>query len=119
MAVATVVDLTIDFNADALSTVDLSSWDWAVLQLVTPSAAIAFTASNDDGSITGVEQGNSTLAINFTAVQGTNLATGTAETTSATATGMWRFPIIGRFLRLSGAGGTTAAKILLYLQKIS
>jgi len=118
MAVATVVDLTIDFNADAAATIDLSSWDWAVVQLVSPSAAISFTASNDDGSITGVETGNSALAGNFTAAQGTNIATGTAET-SGSATGLWRFPIIGRFLRLTGSGGTISSKILVYLQKIA
>jgi hypothetical protein len=116
MALATVLDISIDFNADGIATIDLSSWDWAVVQLVSPSGTVNFLASNDDGAQTGIQQGNSSLATNFTAVQGVNLATGVGAT-SANASSLFRFPIVGRFLQLSG--GQPASKILVYLQKIA
>lgn len=115
---STVFDASANFQAGGtgLQNIDLSGWDYCVVQLVGPSGTINFLSSNDDGSVTGQIQGGPLTAINFTAVQGTNLATGAAATSGGVA-GLWKFSGIGRFLQLSGSG-ITATKILVYLSKI-
>lgn len=115
MAISTVFDATADFNLNGVKNIDMSGWDTCVIQLVTPVAGISFLSSNDDGSITGQVQGGPLSALNFTAVQAVNLATGVAATSGA-ATGLWKISGAGRFIQLLGA--TTAAKILVYLSKI-
>jgi hypothetical protein len=116
--ISTVFDATTNFQAGgtSLQNIDLSGWDYCVVQLVGPSGSINFLSSNDDGSITGSVQGGPLTSANFTAVQGVNLATGAAATSGGVA-GLWKFSGIGRFLQLSGTG-ITATKILVYLSKI-
>lgn len=115
---STVFDASANFQAGgtSLQNIDLSGWDYCVVQLVSPSAAINFLSSNDDGSVTGSVQGGPLTAVNFTAVQGTNLSTGVAATSGA-ASGLWKFNVVGRFLQLSGTS-VTATKVLVYLAKI-
>lgn len=116
MAVATTLDVTESFNADNAFVQDMSGWDYAVVQLVAPSGTVNFTATNDGGAVQSVTDGNSSLAINFTAVQGVNLATGAAGTSLAAA-GLMKFNVVGRYLQLAGVG-ITATKVLIYLHKI-
>lgn len=115
MALQDVQDLTDDFNANSIATVDIGGWNEAVVQLVTPTGTVNFTTSSDSGAITGVSDGNATSAINFTAVTGTNLANATGVTSLA-ASGQVKFSGIGRYLRLAGTG-VTATKVLLRLFK--
>lgn len=117
MALSTVLDISNDFNLSSSKNIDVSGWDSITIQLVTPSGAINFLTTNDSGAIQGVTDGNAFTAANFTAMQATNLATGVAATSGA-ATGLWRTNAFGRFLQLSGTS-VTAAKILIYLSKIS
>jgi|SRR6185437_11438563 len=112
-----VLDITAQFKADTLYTLDLSNWDYAVIQLVMSAGTITFNATNDGGGVTGVTDGNSRSVGNLIAVQVTNLNTGTAVT-SATASGLYRAGVVGRYLQLTGAAAT-ASKILVYLSKIS
>lgn len=113
------VDIVIDISssfvtgADLAYNIDTGGWDYAVVQLVNPSGAISFSSSNDGGSVGAYE--NATSALNFTAVQGTNLASGTAVT-SLNATGLVKFNVVGKYLRLSGSA--TADKVLVRLAKI-
>jgi hypothetical protein len=108
------LDLTNDFNVAGLATIDVGEWDWITVQLVTPAGTVTFSTSNDGGAAQAVTDGNAASAINFIAIQGTNLNTGTTGTTLA-ASGLMRFAVIGRYLQLSG---TTAAKVLVKLSKI-
>jgi len=113
-----VLDITAQFKADTLYTLDLSNWDNAVIQLVGLSAGtITFNATNDGGGVTGVTDGDSRSVGNLIAVQVTNLNTGTAVT-SATGAGLYRAGVVGRYLQLTGSG-VTITKILVYLSKIS
>lgn len=118
MAISTTIDVSSTFATGGSSSVnlDLSGWDTAVVQLVSPSGAINFLSSNDGGQVTGVSDGNATSAINFTAVQGTNLATGSAAT-SGSASGLWKISGFGRYIQLSGSS-ITATKVLVELSKI-
>lgn len=111
-----VLDLSQSFVSGASSsyTIDMGGWDYAIVQLVNPSGAVNFTSSNDGGDISSYE--NAVSALNFTAVQGTNLATGTAVT-SLNASGLVKFNVVGKFLKLAGSS-VTADKVLVRLAKI-
>ncbi len=115
MALSETIDITQQFNIANIYTKDASGWDSITVQLVNPSASVAFTTSNDSGAIAGVSDGNPTAAINFTAVEGVNLATNAAVTALAAA-GVVRFNAFGRYLRLTSSGD--ADKIILTVNKI-
>lgn len=118
MGMSKIIDATADFNADSKVVVDISEWDNVVVQLESPGALINFNASNDSNAITGITDGSALSAIQFQPIQATNLATG-ASVTSSSISGMFRFGIVGKFLQLIAAGGTTATKILILFYKIS
>lgn len=115
--ISTYLDVTSDFNTNNAKVIDVSGWDWIVAQFVAPSGTINITASNDSGDITGAIDGNPATAANFTAVQMTKLADGTAVTSIAAA-GLYKVGVTGRFLKF---GGTSAAatKVVVQLAKIS
>lgn len=115
MAAQQVIDITADFNANSIATIDIGGWNDAIVQLVSPTGAISFLTSSDSGAVTGVSDGSAASAINFTAVTGTNLATATGVT-SLNSSGQVKFSVIGQYLRLSG-GSATATKILVRLFK--
>lgn len=117
MAVQQILDLTADINADGRSTVDIGGWDYAIIQLVTPTSTATFQTSNDGNDVQGVSDGNAASATNFIDVQGTNLNTGSGVTTLA-ASGLVKFSYIGRYLRIIGPG-LTVTKALLRLFKIT
>jgi hypothetical protein len=83
------------------------------------NGAIIVYGSNDSG-YGFVTQGNASLAINFTPVQVTNLATG-AAVNSISAAGLYKYDVNAQFMRLQGspaAAGTNVYKILLFNSKI-
>lgn len=109
-------DVTLLFNSTGVYNMDVGEWDYIIVQLVGPTGTVTFNASNDGGGVTGETDGNATSAINFTAVQATSLATGTAATTTAAA-GMFKIQVPGKYLQLSSPG-QTATKVLVYCAKI-
>ena len=112
------VDFTADFKAGAGNlNIDVTGWDWVTVQIVSPSSAVAFKTTNDDGSISGSISGNAKAATNWITCQGIDLSSGSGVTTTATSTINVRFPVIGRFLQLSSSGAT-ATKVLVYYSKI-
>lgn len=117
MAVDKVLDVTGKFNADGQVIMDIGGFDYADVQLVSPTGTINFENSNDSGAVTGVSDGSAASAINFVAVQGTNLGSGSAVT-SLNASGVVKFNGVARYLRLIGSG-VTAEKILVRLYKIN
>lgn len=117
MAISTTLDITSEFNSVGHKNVDMSGWDSMTIQLVSPTGTITFNGSNDDGSVTGSVQGNANSAINWTAIQATNLNTGSGSTTGAVS-GLWRISAFPRFVQLTGSS-VTASKIILYFSKIS
>jgi hypothetical protein len=97
--ISTVVDATESFNANGSFYQDLSGWDSAVVQFVTPSASIAFSTTNDDGSITGQLLPAPEVPINWVTVLGINLTTKT-DVSSLAVSGIVKFDIIGKYLKL-------------------
>jgi hypothetical protein len=63
-----------------------------------------------------VQDGNATLAINFTAIQAKNLATGTSAG-SFNAAGNYQVDVNARFLKIAG-GGADVYKMILFHSKI-
>jgi hypothetical protein len=97
--ISTVVDATDSFNANGSYYQDLSGWDSAVVQFVSPSASIAFTTTNDDGAVTGQLLPAPEVPINWVSVSGVNL-TSKADVTSIAASGLVAFGIIGKYLKI-------------------
>lgn len=113
MGLNKMLDLTIPYTNNGFVNIDVGMWDNVEVQIVGPTGTVSFNASNDSGAITGITDGNATSAKNFTAIQGTNLATGTAVTTTAAA-GTFKFPVTARYLQLTGGGPLTELLIMLY-----
>src|SRR5574337_100988 len=117
MSLARYLDVTSKVNATGGAILDIGGWDFADLQLDTPTGQINFETSNDSGAITGVSDGSEASADNFLSVQGTNLGTGSSVSSLSTS-GIVKFNGIGRYLKVYGAG-QTVAKALLRLYKIN
>ena len=98
--ISTIVDATESFNANGSFYQDLSGWDSAVVQLVTPSEAIAFFSTNDNGFINGQLLPAPEVPINWIPVLGVNLTTKTDIATISTS-GLVAFGIIGQYLKIS------------------
>jgi len=114
--ISQVIDFTADFNASSGKNIDCSGWDWITVQIITPSSAISFKTTNDDGSVMGTVQGNANTAKNFLTCQGTDLSSGSGVTSTAASANI-RFPVIGKFLQLTGTSATVV-KLLVYYSKI-
>jgi hypothetical protein len=98
--ISTVVDATDSFNANGSFYQDLSGWDSAVVQVVSPSAAVNFTTTVDDGAIEGQLLPAPEVPINWVTVLGVNLATKT-DVSSINASGIVAFGIIGKYLKIA------------------
>jgi len=96
------VDATAIFQTGAAQTtfLDVSGWDVVTLQIVTPSAAINFTTTNDNGSVAGVLPPVPVVPANFIALQGINVGTG-AAVTSLAASGIVRFTNFAKFIQIA------------------
>lgn len=115
-------NLTTTFNSVYQLNRDISGWDKMTIQVVAPilGTAIYIYGSLDSGSQEQNNQGNASLAINYTPIQATNLATGSAVT-SITAAGMYTVNAANQqFVRIQGnpAGTpTNVYRILLWNSK--
>lgn len=104
--ISTVVDATESFNTNNSFYQDLSGWDSAVVQVVSPTAQINFNTTNDDGAFTGQLLPAPEVPTNWVSVSGVNL-TSKADVTSISASGLVAFGIIGKYLQLQGTSVTT------------
>ena len=115
--ICTYSDVTSDFNQNNTKVIDTSGYDYALIQFVAPTGTIALTGTLDAGDVTGAIDGNAQTATNFTTIQATKLADGTAVTTVAAA-GMYKFSLTGRFLKFGGVSAA-ATKVIVQLAKIN
>ena len=111
------VDLTTDFNNNGSVNIDISNWDYVLVQMESPTGAVTFNATLDANPQTGASDGNALTATPWIAVQGTNLNSGTAETSSSSSR-IHRFSVVGHFLQLTGSS-VTATKMIIFFAKIS
>jgi hypothetical protein len=125
MSVQIVLDVTNEYTTGSQSgtpyllKLDTGGFDYAVVQFVSPSGAIIFQHTNDSGDIQGVSDGSAVSSANAVALQGVNLADGTAVTTIS-ADSIVRFQSFGRYLWLDGSleEPSTVSKLLVRLYKI-
>lgn len=113
--IANTLDLTTVFNANNGIKIDTSGWQNITVQVDgTPSGTISITGTNDAGAITGVSDGNPLTSTNYTAIQATDISSGTAVTA---ITGAGSFKIINppKFVQIGGASAATTGKVLVYL----
>ena len=116
-------DLTTRFNSVYQLNRDVSGYDKLTIQVSGAMLGTAYIYGTiDSGASQGNNQGNAALAINYTPIQATNLATGSAVT-SITAAGMYTVDASNQqFVRIQGnpAGTpTNIYRILLWESKIS
>lgn len=116
-------DLTTTFNSVYQINRDVSGWDKLTVQVSGAMLGTAYIYGTiDSGASQGVNQGNAALAINYTPIQATNLATGSAVT-SITSAGMYTVNASNQqFVRIQGnpAGTpTNIYRILLWESKTS
>lgn len=118
MATSIVLDLTTKMNADSDVVLDTNGWDYVIVQLVTPSGAVSFEASNDGGEVQGSTTSNILSATNFLAIAGQDLSATASTTyvTSANASKNIRFEYPPQYLKLTGSS-VTVVKLLVKLHK--
>jgi hypothetical protein len=114
-------DYTKDFNSTYNITLDTSGWDRTVIQTVGPmSGRIDILGSNDGGG-TAYQEGSANLAINFSNIQATNLATG-SKVNSIYGPGLFQVDHGPQYLKLQGVpadASTNTYRINLFNSKIS
>lgn len=103
------------------ATIELSNYDYCVLQIAGGTgASYDYVATIDSGAVTGVSDGSVASAQNFSAVGAINLSTQAYETTNSGADGIWRFGVVGRYLKIKFNSGTPGGiKAFIMLTKIS
>lgn len=111
-------DFTAQYADDKTINLDVSGWDYIVVQFESVAvAAVNFNTTNDSGAVQGISDGNANTATGWQPVQGINVATGTGATSAAVGSSIWRFQYIGRFLQLTSGSGTIS-KLLVSFNKI-
>lgn len=109
-------DWTYNINNQKQVTLDVGEYDRVTFQVVAPVVATAYIYGTlDGGEVQGVTQGNASLATNFTAIQATNLATGSAVS-SITAAGLYKVDVNSKYIRIGG-GGVSVYKLLSFQTK--
>lgn len=113
-----VIDATDSFNVTGSFYQDVSGWDSAVVQIVTPSETISFKTTNDDNAVLGDLLPAPEVPTNWLAVEGVNLADKT-NVSSVNASANVAFGIIGKYLQLVGATVAAAPSFAYLLSRES
>ena len=112
------LDLTDEFNAnDGEVKFEASNYDYAVVQIVGQSSGISFLSTINSGAIQGVTDGSILTSGNYYNAYATQLSDGTLVSNSSGGDGLYRFNVMGRYIKLRSGG--TVTKLLVMLTKIS
>jgi hypothetical protein len=122
------LDLTDQFrllNAGDSITIDVSNYDYTIIQSVNALSPILISATLDGNAITGVSDGNATTAGNhvvypnsFVYVQG-KLSDGSIGS-GLVGTQSIKYGVVGRYINIeSGGSAPQVDKLLVMLSKIS
>jgi len=115
MALQQILDKTSALNETGEVKLDIGGYDYCIVQVVSPTGTVSFATSNDANAIQGASDGSAISSLNYTSVQGTNLAT-SAAVSSLAASGLVRFGYIGQFLMISSPA--SVGKLIIRLFKI-
>lgn len=114
-------DFSKTFNSTYSITLDMSGWDKTTIMATGAVLGTVNILGSNDGGATVSNQGDATLAINFTPLQAKNLATGTMVNAIYGA-GLFEVDINAQYLRLQGApaaAGTSIYRVMMFHSKIS
>ena len=122
MALSLTQDVTAEFNAGNGYVIDLSNWDYAIWQFVSPSGTVSVTATNDNGEPASSDpstfSGNSLTATNFQTAVAQQLSQTTVTYVSAVAAaGLYRVDHVANFVKFGGASAA-ATRVLVHFHKI-
>lgn len=96
--------------------IDMSGWDYVVVQIINNSNSIVFKSTNDGGAIEGSLQDAAITADNFSDILGINVSDGTTST-STSGNGMFKFNDFARYIKLylsDEPSQTIKVKAMLY-----
>jgi len=113
--ISQILDVTSDFNANNGVKVDVSQWQNCTVHVSgSVSGTVNITGTNDSGAVQSISDGSAKSSANYTAVQATNLATGSAVT-SISAAGNYKVTVGTKFIQVGGASAATDGKVILFL----
>ena len=113
------LDLTDEFNNnDGEVAFEASSYDYAVVQIIGQSGSMDFKSTINSGAIQGVTDGNILTSIIYSQAYATQLVDGALVTSSNSGNGLYRFNVVGRYIKLFKRGASVN-KLLVMLTKIS
>lgn len=115
------LDISQDLLDNNEAIIDLSNYDYCVLQIAgNTGASYNYFSTIDSGAIQGVSDGSAVSSINFTSTLSTNLSNNSIENSNSGTDGLWKFNVIGRYLKIKFSSGTpNGIKALIMLAKIS
>lgn len=113
------LDLTDEFNNNNGEVkFETSGYDYAVVQIIGQNKPILFLSTIDSGAIQSVTDGNILTSVNYYPAYATQLFDGTTVIDSSDGNGLYRFNVVGRYIKLSVNAGQVD-KLLVMLTKIS
>lgn len=113
------LDLTDEFNANSVAYIELSNYDYAVVQIVAPSDVVYFLSTLDSGAVQGETDGDISTSTNYTSVGCVDLVTQNYVNQSGSSF-LGRFDVTGRYLKIDGTDNEVVlSKLLVMLTKIS
>lgn len=114
------LDIT-DAILSGTAIVETSNYDYCILQIAGNTGAVYdFSSTLESNAWTGVSDGSWVSSIGYTPIVGTDLSNGNLTTTTGGADGLWRFNVVGRYLRFTfNTGSPSGIKALIMLAKIS
>lgn len=118
--ISQILDYTEQFNKDYSFVIDVSGYDYIVVQYVNQTAAdIPFSSTNNGGAIEGVRDGSTQHATDFTAIAFEDLLNGNFNTYGSAISAMYRsVNPSGQYLRIGGAFPNSVDKMIIFLSKI-
>lgn len=113
-------DFSQQFNSLYNVTLDMSGWDKATIQTTGAVLGTLNLSGSNDGGDNAYSDGNAQLAINFTPIQATNLATGT-KVNAIYGAGLFEVDVNAQYLRIQGSpasAGTNVYRLMIFNSKI-
>ena len=112
------LDITDVFNANNGYKMDVGEWANVTIHVSgSITGTINITGTNDAGAIQAVTDGNATSSANYTAIQATKLADGTAVTAIAAA-GNYKIVVGTKFIQIGGTNAAVSGKVIVFANTV-
>lgn len=115
------LDVTSELLSNNQSIIETSNYDYCLIQIAgNTGATYLFYSTIDSGAIQSVSDGSAVSSQYYVSSVAKNLTTGAPETGNGGSDGIWRFDVVGRYLKLAfDSGSQSGVKVLVMLAKIS